>query len=354
MGIRELARHLNISIGTVSRALNDKADVSPETRARVRAAAAKLGYSPAQSGRSLRRGASGMIGMMIPTSDRTALGDTIFMNVVDGLRRHLSERGLDLVLLLCGPDEDPFAYTRRVVERRIVDGLIIADTQRIDPRIDYLIDRDVPFVTFGRSLSGGAQPWVDMDFEGMTEDAVNRLRDLGHREVAMAAPASEINYGYVSSETFKKADDARGGERQRLLLRTTANEAGGYALGEALLQASPRPTALILVDVGMAIGLYRKLGEAGVRPGADLAIIGFHYAAHCKFLVPALTCYQTELNGLGVRLGEALLARLPGVSKTSDDAIIQDVWPMRRIQGESDNQAVAKASPRPRSARATL
>jgi DNA-binding LacI/PurR family transcriptional regulator len=343
MGIRELARHLNISIGTVSRALNDKADVSPETRARVRAAAAELGYSPAQSGRSLRRGASGIIGMMIPTNDRTALGDTIFMNVVDGLRRHLSERALDLVLLLCGPEEDPFAYTRRVVERRIVDGLIIADTQRVDPRIDYLIERDVPFVTFGRSLSGGAQPWVDMDFEGMTEDAVSRLRDLGHRRIAMAAPASEINYGYISSETFKGKQAGRGDEGERLLLRTAANEAGGYALGEALLRISPRPTALILVDVGAAIGLYRKLGEAGVTPGADLAIIGFHYAAHCKFLAPALTCYQTELNGLGVRLGEALLARLPNIAQGSARPVIQDLWPMRRIDGESDNQAVSRA-----------
>ena len=57
-GIRDLARHLDISIGTVSRALNDKADVNPETRERVREAAAKLGYSPNQSGRSLRRGAA--------------------------------------------------------------------------------------------------------------------------------------------------------------------------------------------------------------------------------------------------------------------------------------------------------
>jgi DNA-binding LacI/PurR family transcriptional regulator len=338
MGIRELARHLNISIGTVSRALNGKTDVNPETRARVKEAAARLGYAPTQSGRSLRRGATGMIGMMIPTSDRTALGDTIFMAVVDGLRGFLSAHNLDLVLLLCGPEEDAFAYTKRVVERRVVDGLIIADTQRVDPRIDYLIERTIPFVTFGRSTSGGAQPWVDLDFEGMAEDCVQRLVDLGHQRIAMARPSSEINYGYISAEAFSAAIARRAGRCEGLVLRAGMNEADGYALGDALLAASPRPTALILVNVDMAIGLYRRLSETGIRPGADLAIIGFHYGAHCKFLAPALTCYQTELASLGMRLGEALLARLPGFAHLYPPEPVQDVWPMRPVRGESDSR----------------
>jgi DNA-binding LacI/PurR family transcriptional regulator len=347
MGIRELARHLNISIGTVSRALNGKADVHPETRTRVLEAAERLGYAPTQSGRSLRRGATGMIGMMIPTSDKTALGDTIFMTVVDGLRGCLSARNLDLVLLLCGPEEDAFAYTKRVVERRIVDGLIIADTQRVDPRIDYLIARRMPFVTFGRSLSGGSQPWVDMNFEGMAEDAVRRLTDLGHTRIAMAQPASEINYGYVSAEAFSEAIRRRGGDCHGVLMRAEVNEAGGYALGETLLAARPRPTALILANVDMAIGLYRRLNEAGVRPGVDLAIIGFNAGPHCKFLAPALTCYQTDLTSLGARLGEALLARMSDHAPLAPGEIVQDVRPMRRIRGESDNRLAARPSSGP-------
>src|SRR5579872_1722161 len=294
MSIRELARHLNISIGTVSRALNGKADVNPQTRARVLAAAERLGYAPTQSGRSLRRGATGMIGMMIPTSEKKALGDTIFMEVVDGLRDFLSARNLDLVLLLCGFEEDAFAYTKRVVERRIVDGLIIADTQRDDPRIDYLIERKIPFVTFGRSMSGGGQPWVDLDLEGMAQDAVRRLADLGHKQIAMAQPMSDVNYGYVSAKAFSEAIAQRG-DCHGAIMRVETNEAGGYALGEQLLATSPRPTALVFVNVDMAIGLYRRLSDAGLRPGTDLAIIGFLHAAHCKYLAPALTCYQTDL-----------------------------------------------------------
>jgi DNA-binding LacI/PurR family transcriptional regulator len=68
VGIRELARHLEISIGAVSRALNDRADVNPLTRQRVRDAAAKLGYSPNQSGRSLRRGQTDLVVVILPSA----------------------------------------------------------------------------------------------------------------------------------------------------------------------------------------------------------------------------------------------------------------------------------------------
>src|SRR5277367_7129356 len=99
-GIRDLARHLDISIGTVSRALNDKADVNPLTRARVHEAAAQLGYSPNQSGRSLRRGRTDLVGVIVPTGSDSVVINAVFLSVLDGLRRKLSERRLDLAIFL--------------------------------------------------------------------------------------------------------------------------------------------------------------------------------------------------------------------------------------------------------------
>ena len=165
IGIRDLARHLDISIGTVSRALNGKADVNPETRQRVREAAAKLGYSPNQSGRSLRRGQTDLVGVIVPTRlANRRLINPVFLSVLDGLRRYLSEHRLDLAIFLHGQDEELFGALRRLTERGLVDGLIISNTLRLDPRIDYLLAKRQPFVAFGRSLSGGDHAWVDPDF----------------------------------------------------------------------------------------------------------------------------------------------------------------------------------------------
>jgi DNA-binding LacI/PurR family transcriptional regulator len=141
LSIRELAQHLNISIGTVSRALNGRSDVNAETRRRVLAAARELGYSPNQSGRSLRKGLTGMVAALIPTSREMPLADPFFSTVLDGFRLFLDERGLDLVIMPCGEQQDAFAFFQRAVARRLADGFLISETDHDDPRIAFLLER---------------------------------------------------------------------------------------------------------------------------------------------------------------------------------------------------------------------
>jgi len=335
LSIRELARQLDVSIGTVSRALNGRSDVSPATRERVLEAAQRLGYAPNQSGRSLRQGTTGMVAMMIPTSRKMPLADPIFLSVLDGMRAFLAERELDLMVLLCGPEETAFAYLRRVVGRRLADGIIIADTQRHDPRIDYLLEKRIPFAAFGRSRSGGAHPWIDLDFEGAAAAGVARLAGLGHQRIALATTANESNYGYVFAEGYRAAMlAAELPFRPEMICRVPNNEDGGYQLGERLLAMAPRPTGVLLVHDTMAIGLYRRLHEAGLKPGEDLAVIGFLNQPSVHFLSPKLTCFRTGLGALGARLGEALVATMPLGDGTG--AAIQEVWPLQLVPGESD------------------
>ena len=140
IGIRQLARHLGLSIGTVSRALNDRDDVNAETRQRVLEAAAELGYSPNQSGRSLRRGRTDLVAMIVPSGPDDTLINTVFLSVLNGLKRRLGAHGLDLAMFVEDGREDRLAALRRVTERGIADALIIADTEVVDPRVDYLAE----------------------------------------------------------------------------------------------------------------------------------------------------------------------------------------------------------------------
>src|SRR5207244_6259176 len=146
IGIRQLAAKLDVSIGTVSRALNGRLDVNPETRRRVLEAADRLGYVANQSGRSLRQGTTNAVGFVMETgADTTAHGDTFFMSVFDGMQRVFKQHALDLVVMLCSREDDPDAYLRRVVARGTVDGLVISATRLIDPRIEFLGTRHIPF-----------------------------------------------------------------------------------------------------------------------------------------------------------------------------------------------------------------
>ena len=336
-GIRGLARHLNISIGTVSRALNGKADVNPETRRRVLDAAAALGYSPNQSGRSLRHGTTNLIGVLIPTSHEKALMDFGFLGVLDGMRHVFAARGLDLAVFLYAEEDDPFAHLRRVVERRLVDGLIIADTLRTDPRIDYLIAKAIPFVTFGRSRSGGTQPWVDIDFTGAVTQAVEHFVTQGHRRIALLLTGNERNFLGLVREAFKRALKARGLVFEPGLIQRVAHgEDSGYQGGAHLLAMKERPTAVLTQNGNVAIGLYRRLREAGLHPGGDVAVISLLADPQAQFLAPALTAFQTDLGRIGRQLGQALMATL---GRTPDDTaapLTQALVPMELRRGESD------------------
>lgn len=337
-GIRLLAQKLEISTGTVSRALNGKADVNEDTRKRVLAAAAALGYVPNQSGRSLRRGATNTVGLMLTSGAEVAgNNDDFFPSVIDGMQAALLKHHLDLVELPCSSGEDPDAYLRRMVRRGIVDGVVITATLRHDARLDYLAGAGLPFVALGRSSSGGEHAWVDLDFEGSARVAVARLAAGGHRRIALAAPASDINLGHLLIGSYHAAIAEHGLDTDpALTLKARPSAEGGYRAADALLALADRPTAIIVDYDVMALGIYRRLAESGLRPGEDLAVIALRESPVARFLTPRLTCFRLSLRDLGARLGETLLATLPATAEAYAHLPRQCVWPLELVPGESD------------------
>src|SRR4051794_4079977 len=204
-GIRALARHLDISIGTVSKALNGRFDINAETRKRVLDAAAELGYVANQSGRALRQGATRTVGFMIESSQATPTdSDNFFMAVFDGVQTVVRRHHLDLIVLPCASDEDPAMYLGRIVARGLVDAVIVSGTRRDDPRIPLLERAHIPFVALGRSRNA-THPWIDLDFEGVARQSVDRLVERGHQRIAASLPATDLNLGNPFLQGYKKA-----------------------------------------------------------------------------------------------------------------------------------------------------
>ena len=343
MNIHDLARHLNVSIGTVSRALNDRSDVSAKTRQRVLDAAKEFGYAPNQSGRSLRSGTTGMVGfMIIANRERAIRGESFFMTLFDGLQASLAERGLDLVIYYCGTDQHPDAYVRKIIERRPVDGLIISQTAKIDPRIDHLISARMPFIAFGRSDSGGDHSWVDLDFEGVAEQSIDLLYKRGHRRIAVATTADDVNFSHIYIEECRKSLATRGmALDEALIIRESMSEAGGYRVGERLLACQPRPSAVMVVENSMAIGLYTRLHEAGVLPGRDIAVVGFDQSpTQGLFLRPSLTQFHVAMSPLGHWMGEHMYALIDAKQNGRTIPPAQKIWPMEIVPGGSSEMTI--------------
>lgn len=139
--------------------MNDRAEVSAATRTLVWELSLAVSYTPDQSCRSLRPGTTDPVVMTICTDiGCTMMGEMFILGLCEKLQPALAEHGLNLVFLSCGSAAEQEQYPRRAVARRLADGFIISDAQRIDGRSDFLIDPGVPFVALGQSLRAAAIP----------------------------------------------------------------------------------------------------------------------------------------------------------------------------------------------------
>ena len=341
IGIRGLAAELGISIGTVSRALNDRGEVNAETRERVREAAQRLGYAANHSGRSLRQGSTGAVGVLFRVSDsQETHGEPFAVALFDGMQTELAAAGRDLVLLMTQPHEQ-LDRVRRAVDRGMVDALILPWTEIDDPRLDFVAARRFPFVALGRSRSGGDHAWIDLDFETAGRTSIERLAAAGHRHVGLMASSRELMQGSVLTTACQAALDAFG-LPPALVVPEDLTEAGGYRASCALMDRRPRPTALIANSERMAFGAYRLAAERGLVVGRDVALIAIASDnALCRYLSPSLTCFDTAPFALGRRLARAVLDQMaaPLAAKPNE------LWPLRLIERESDRDRIGASDP---------
>lgn len=309
MGIRKLASELQLSIGTVSRALNDRPDVNPETRARVKAAAALAGYVPNQSGRSLRSGRTGIVAAVIPSRDFSTSSDSGLFSVLEGARRRLREHALDLIVLFRGPDEEPLENLRRIVQRRIADAVIISQTAAADPRLAYLKAAGIDYVAFGRSAGIDGYPFVDFDVEAMAAEVARLFAADGHERVALAASAARLNYERLIFDALR-AQLARLG-RDPQAVAWLPLHAGTITDDTRAVFEEAAPTAVLVAHECFAAALYGELAGRGLEVGRDVSVVCTFPTLDTRGLLPALSHFEADLEGVGTALAERLIALLP-------------------------------------------
>lgn len=340
MDIRALARHLGLSTGTVSRALNNRKDVSPGTRQRVVEAADRLGYTPNQFGRTLRIGRSATIGFMLTLQHDSAMhGDPFFMALLEGVQNGLTEHDLDLVVLLAREGEDGLTFLRRHVARGTVDGWLLSATQHHDERIAFLLDGAIPFVALGRTEIAPRFSWIDLDFEGVVAEAMALLLEMGHRRIGLVAPPASINNSHVVIDCYRTALQNAGIPVDPSLIHNGETDASdGEITTLDLMRVPNAPSALLLMGETAPVGAYRALRRLDLEPGRDVAVIGLRDNPTCRGLSPMLTCFTLDLNALGRALAQELVAILSDRNE-KDRAPMQMRWPMVMKLGESHRRS---------------
>ena len=340
MGIRQLANELQLSIGTVSRALNDRPDVNPDTRARVKAAAARAGYVPDQSGRSLRSGRTGIVAAVIPTRGFAPSSDSGLFTVLEGARRTLRRQALDLIVLFRGPDEDPLENLQRIVQRRIADAVIISQTIAHDPRLAYLKAGGVDYVAFGRSAGLDDYPFVDFDFETMAAEAFRLFVGDGHRRLALALSDDALNYESIRLRGVRGEAARHGARAGRGPDAAAAGRAADRGGTRDLRRGRDAPTAVLATHECIAAALYADLAELGLRSAATSRWSAPFPALDTRALVPSLSHFDADLDAVGVALAEQLIALLPDAGRHA--AAASTLVPLRFAPRASHGRAARR------------
>ncbi len=335
MSIRQLARKLDLSITTVSRALAGYSDVSKATQDRVKIAAREMGYRPNASARNLKLGKANAIGLVMPMVGPG--GDPFLSELISGVSAALAAHDLDLVITAADDIKGAMTAIQRLADARKVDGMIVPRTRWNDQRVDLLLDMGLPFVTHGRTARADEHAWLDIDGELAFEEATARLMDLGHKRIALVGAPQEFTYARHREAGFRKALAARGLEPAAVASTTSARFADGEQAAARLLEATPRPTALLCATDQLAIGALAALRKHGLKAGADISVIGYDDLAISAHTDPALTTMRQSIADESGELVRLMLASMAG----KPAAETQTLWRATLVTRASDGPARA-------------
>lgn len=302
--IEDVARAAGVSRQTISNALNAPHRLKAETLERVSAVIEELGYRPDQSARSLKSGTRRIIAYPTPVDD-PANPNPLMSGFLEAVVAASGEAGYRILLVRPRPGQSQEQALDELLAARTVDGFLLSDVLRGDPRVAYLTGAGFPFAAFGRTEPDQPQAWVDVDSVQAVIDLVGLVAARGHRRVAFLASSSGQPW----------MDDRRDGflvgVRRHGLVGQVYSVAGDdpgeiASATRELLAGRNRPTAIVAGGDWLALGVYTAARAEGLEIGADLAVAAFDDLPVTAFLQPALTSVRLPLR----RIAEALISRL--------------------------------------------
>jgi LacI family transcriptional regulator len=332
--LKDLAAKLDLSITTVSRALAGYGDVAESTRRRVLQAAEEMGYVPDVTARRLRKGRTDTIGFVMPTPG-PRYSDPFFSELLNGIGNEAAKHNFDLLVSTHPPDtpEEQVAY-RRMVEGRLVDGLLVVRTRMQDQRITYLSKIGFPFVSFGRSD-------LDLDFAYVDEDGCRGLEmvtqhliDLGHHRIAYLSAPDNLMFCFYRKSGLDAALRRNGlNLPPEYCIIGDLTQQGGFKAMNRLLDLSPPPTAVLSCNDLMALGAISAARKRGMSIGRDIAITGFDDIPLAEHSHPPLTTVRQPIYDIGRQICDMLIRLIQGETVTERQVLLQPELIIRESSG---------------------
>jgi DNA-binding LacI/PurR family transcriptional regulator len=299
--IRDVARQAGVSHQTVSRVINGKDDVSPETRTLVETAITEMGYHPSAIARSMARGQTHTLACISPN-----LTDYTLASVIEGAETEAREHDY---FLLSSSAKDPQSFHRLVDElvgHRRVDGLIVINPYS-DRRFEH-IPENFPVVFVGAQSHEKDISSVCLDDEKVAYEATGHLISLGHTDIAMITGPHEEDCSNDRTTGYRRALKEAGipFDKDKVIEGDWSATSGQSAL-LSFIEKGRVPTAVFAQNDRMAMGVLRAARDENIKVPSQLAVIGVDDMPLSSYFDPPLTTMQQDMPLIGQEATRMLL-----------------------------------------------
>ncbi len=330
VGIEDVAKAAGVSTATVSRALSDKDHVSEKAKAKVKAAAAELGYVASSSAYTLATGRTRNIGVVLPYVDRW-----FFSVVLEAIENVLIDHGYDLTLYnLSGGQHQRDRIFREFLRRKRVDGVLTVAVKLTDTELTNLTQTRKPIIGIGGPISGARTLTIDDRAAGRL--ATEHLIGMGHTRIALIGgdEPTEMDFkqpslrrdGYVDA---LKANNLE--QRSSWFVPADFTMKGAYHAAKQIL-GDPRnaPTAIVFLSDEMGMGAIMAAKDLGLRVPQDVSVVGMDNHDTSEFF--GLTTINQDARGQGRFAAERLLELLDGKHEGEPVNVEQNQeWPIELL-----------------------
>lgn len=306
--LSDVAARAGVSVRTVSNVVNDFPHVAPATRARVQAVLDELGYRPNLAARQLRRGRTGMVGLVVPE-----IVSPYFGELASALVAAATARGWTVLIDETGGDAERERLLLGASGARLVDGLIFSPWA-LAPEELHERAGAVPLVLLGERSRPGLVDHVAIDNVTAAAEATRHLLGLGRQRIAAIGlqPHLSNNTAALRVKGYRAALRAAGVKPDRGLevaTRTLHRDDGATAM-RALLDHGSDVDAVFCFTDQLALGAMRALADAGVRVPDDIAVLGFDDIEDGRYAVPSLSTIAPAKDQIAALALDLLLARI--------------------------------------------
>lgn len=323
--VKTLAQTTGYSIGTISKALRDSPVVTAETKERIREAALKAGYQANMRGVSLRSGKTFQAAVLMPVTVAEGFewDGVEYTQILSGISQALEGSAYRISVHVIHNAEDGRLTAQHIVDAGLADGLIFSGILAEDPRIDFLVERNFPFVALGRCRKPLTYAHVDVDNDWAAHAATARLIAGGHRRIVLINPDGRLSYAMDRIDGFRRAfAQARIAPCDDLIAAGGLSTRFGKESVLRLRHLPDPPTGFICVNEATTLGVLAGLAELGLTAGRGVDVIAYDDINVSAYFAPPLTTFYLPIERLGRKLGEFFLRRFAG----EEPAALQELY----------------------------